>query len=199
MDPVLKMRDADLLQYDLLTPPQKYLLFTDQAFIRTAAAKPTIALGNLAVIALHTIDKVLQQRGRTPYHYYLQDDASLFYAIRHLSIEPMVLDDLQLGLSQLGIAQLIYRFSCARKFDVRDTRIKQLRLNSWGRFYIDDQQLLSEYAPLVEKIEQVVVAHFEQNAGTYLRLMKILLEPIDAKSAAEIQALNDLVQIKVLS
>jgi len=66
------------------------------------------------------------------------------------------------GLIKIDEAKLIYRFTCAKKFQIEDDCIKQLRLNSWGREYINGEGLLKIYGNVTKMFEDYFRQYYRE-------------------------------------
>lgn len=153
----------------------------------------------LFLIALYVIDETIQEKLPSSYFFYIFGDETIF---KLLSLSELAHISGEYGHKLavlLGAAHLLYRFNAAKKFSLPNEKTKQLRLNSWARTYIEDQNILETMSSEASKIRAVFQSYFEENDGTYRQLCKLLLSDITQETAKEILKLNQNLQIKLLS
>lgn len=83
------------------------------------------------ISSLYSFDMYLQEYTRRTENYYMLDDMSLINILNEKFPEI----ELKKHIIIIDNVKLIYRFTVAKKFHVKDTKTKQLRLNSWGKEY----------------------------------------------------------------
>ena len=111
------------------------------------------------VLSLYVIDEVVESRLNSSYHYYIQGDSCLIYLLNKTIICDLDIELFNKSIILLDVSKLIYRFTCAKKFYINGDSIKQLRLNSWGKEYIIQRNLISEY----KNNYDLILRFFEQN------------------------------------
>ncbi len=151
------------------------------------------------LLSLYSIDSVLKNEGGSKYSFYVKDDNSIKYLIE--SAYNIVIDK-SLFLQSIFIldeAKLIYRFTCAKKFQENDSGIKQLRINSWGNEYIREHNLIEKRKTVLEKLRLTAEKYFFENKIIYDRLTQLLLMDISSQVSKEIYDLDEGLNIKLLS
>jgi len=130
---------------------------------------------------------------------YLYQDQSLQLLLEQAFQVRLDQDHFIKGLILLNETDLIFRFTAARKFKVADPSAKQLRINSWGKLYIQEKALIKQYDPLYAKLTEQAKSYFIQDEATYQEAVQLLSQPINPLSAAHLTKLNDGLTIKLLS
>jgi len=155
--------------------------------------------GEVILIALFTIDHVLKQEQGVKYNFYILEDDSVQYLIQSALGISFLADFFKMSIVCVDEAKLIYRFTAAKKFRIMDDQIKQLRLNSWGREYIKEANLLIKYNAVFSQLRLFFIAYYQKNKEVYIRSMDLLLQEISEPITGEIRELNKKVKIKLLS
>ncbi|OAB47993.1 hypothetical protein [Paenibacillus antarcticus] len=199
---IIYQPEDELLELDELNPVEKYKR------LRTQLIKPQrelqfeeseLDVGELSLIALYVIDKVIKKELDVKYNYYIQDDMSVKFLLNNNLGYELQSKQFLKYLIRVDDAKLIYRFTCAKKFEVNNERTKQLRINSWGRQYIDDQHLLNKYSNDVEKMTLCFSNYLKENRSIYVELTELLLQPITSSISYDITQRNQFLDIKLLS
>lgn len=155
-------------------------------------------LSELILLALYTIDEVINDKVVCEYYCYIQDDASVLYLLNLISDNEIGEFEFSRSLFAVDYAKLIYRFTCAKKFEVENDLVNQLRINSWGREYISSKNILEcykhEYMMLKEKMEEYYMGHREN----YSILVK-LLKYVKKEDVQQIKDINSELKIRLLS
>lgn len=150
------------------------------------------------LLSLNVIDTVLRQYCNTDYHFYIKGDESIYCLLLLVFDENNInKQDFDKAMFILDFSKLIYRFTCAKKFKEDDTDIFQLRLNSWGRAYIDSCFLASHED--FKAISEYFCKYCKENIYLYTRLTKALLKDLNNETIEEINEVNDMIEIKLLS
>lgn len=111
------------LEFDNMNPIQK---------IEMLSSDLNTQILDEIIIILHALNEEFTTLFKIKLIYYL-DDNSIYYVAKNI-----------FGLSEREVKEyliilekcnLIYRFTCAKKFKLEDDKIKQLRINSWGEHY----------------------------------------------------------------
>lgn len=194
-----------LFHLDGLNPVERYKLmrgreassYSDLKGIDNEA-KPV--LSDLILLTLNIIDTVLCQEGLVSYNFYVQGDDSVQYLIEQVLEAPVEQESFLRGMLRLDDAKLIYRFTCARKFRIPDDRIKQLRINSWGKECLKETSLLDVAGLYSQRLQVTFTQYFNKYRTVYSDLLNYLQKrEIDEITAKEIAILNEQVKIKLLS
>lgn len=156
-------------------------------------------IGEIILLSLYAIDFVIRKNLEYSYYFYINDDLSVKNIIeKALSIK--FPDEIFLkSIMYIDYSKLIYRFTCAKKFNITNYCTKQLRLNSWGREYIISEKLLEKHELIYGEILKTFTNCFNKNRDLYMQLTKKLLMEINDNVSKEISNLNDKLEIKLLS
>ncbi len=188
-----------ILRYEALKTSELFACVYDKGNSDQNAPDRNADLGEIILISLYIIDSVVREQTNSTYFFYINNDVS----IKHLLDAVLDLDlgeDLLLKhLLELDVAKLIYRFTCAKKFQIGDDSIKQLRLNSWGREHLSEGGLLKKHSFITEKIDSYFREYYLNNKLVYQKLTGYLLGGIDSYTSQKISKLNDALKIKLLS
>ncbi|MFB5761894.1 hypothetical protein [Paenibacillus medicaginis] len=184
--------------FEELNPIDRYKVLQDPN-LRVDLESTMGDSGEVILLGLYAIDQVLKERGEFTYHFYIMDDASVYYLLKKSLNCTFECDQLRRALILIDEAKLIYRFTAAKKFKIEDDRIQQLRLNSWGREYIKTFDLTNTYKNSYLSMYSYFLSYFEEHRQTYTDSMKCLLSEITEHTAMQIQTLNRLIEIKLLS
>lgn len=148
----------------------------------------------LPLVALHAADLAVRQILGAKEIYFL-DDTCVQTILNTACVSDSVNCTFQ--LVQLSKAQLIYRFTAARKFAIQDGSVKQLRINSWGRRLIE-QRLLdafeTEHQACLESVRGILMQH----RLAYADQMARITAPINAVSAQAIRRGNDSLPLRMV-
>lgn len=185
-----------IFEQDLLSPAQRLEnLFDLLGSGRSEYRKETY----LSLLALHAIDSVIRDSIKTEYFFYILDDKSVTHLLEMSGYLLLNKDTCCRAAIYLGNAQLIYRFNAAKKFSLYDNSVKQLRLNSWGRSFLSDVNLLDEMSSHLDKIRNTFLQYYIQNEALYKELCCLLLKEITHKSTERIYEINAQLEIKLVS
>lgn len=190
------------LDYDKLNPIGRYdKLKTEAKCELTPVVDFAYAenLGEIILLTLYTIDFILKEEGEATYNFYILGDLSVKNLIEKSFNIQLEYKSFMNHLILIDEAKLTYRFTCAKKFLMSDDSIKQLRLNSWGHEYIKEYDLLNTYADESAALRDTFTRYFRDNKETYFSIMNRLLTTIDPDNSFAIQALNEKIDIKLLS
>lgn len=182
----------DLIEFNRYEPIERYkkIVCEENCEVQEMSSK--------ILLSLYVIDTVLRKYCNTDYHFYIKGDESIYCLLLHVfdkgNINKQVFNK---AMFILDFSKLIYRFTCAKKFKVDDTDIFQLRLNSWGRTYIDSYVLPSHED--FEAISEYFCKTCKENIHLYTRLTKALLKDINNETIEEINEVNNILEIKLLS
>ncbi|AIQ15082.1 hypothetical protein [Paenibacillus durus] len=186
------------IEWDDLNPIERYKIMQNR-IPKFRIGTYQADIGEVILLTLYTIDLVLKQEGKTHYHFYILDDASVSHligvALGQIS-EPGILNRAFIAVDE---AKLVYRFTVAKKFKIRDDRVKQLRINSWGREYIKEYKLLKTQQDIFGTLHSYFIKYFRTQQPVYANVCATLLLDINPHTAEQIQSLNDLLDIKLLS
>ena len=165
----------ELLSCDNLDPIEKFKYLSSQSSIQSS---------EMVLLALYAVDSVLNSFSNSKRAFYLLDDKSVIEVMTSISTISRYTDDIiSNALVILDVSKLIYRFPCARKFLIWNTEIKQFRINSWGKEYLNTKGTISQY----------------QKEDSYCYLFELLDKPITTESAKEIMKENHHLPVKLLS
>jgi hypothetical protein len=190
------------LDYDKLNPINKYNMLKADAkheLTQVIDFSYTENLGEIILLTLYTIDFILKKEGGARYNYYILGDLSVRNLIEKSFNIPLDYKSFMNHLILIDEAKLTYRFTCAKKFLMPDDSIKQLRLNSWGREYIKEYDLLNVYADAYNALRDTFTRYFRENQETYSSIMNHLLTTFDPDNSISVQSLNEKLDIKLLS
>lgn len=181
-------------EFDLKDPVEKYDLVTNEQ------DDNVVKCGRKILISLYVINEVLMKAfTKRKYLFYVYDDSSCKKLIEEALGEKIPDEIFFQSLIDIDLCKLIYRFTCAKKFCVKDTTIKQLRLNSWGNEYITVKNLIDNNKEIYNAMYLYFERYFSENKLIYDELLGRLLEEINYSNAEKIKELNNKVNIKILS
>ena len=152
----------------------------------------------LILLSLNTVNHVIQEQTACDYFYYIFKDESVLWLIEESMCVPMPKDLFYHAMAVLDVSKLLYRFPCARKFEIPDPYAHQLRLNSWGRELVAKTSGHMS-AKAASQIKGCFEQYFLTNLSTYSDLTQRLLDKIDSSAAKKIFQLNAAVELKLLS
>jgi hypothetical protein len=151
-----------------------------------------------ALLELYVIDELIESMlGASSI--YLIGSATLSRWFTSISPAPGATANFIRSLLLLNESDLIFRFTCAKKFLIADTSLKQLRINSWGKLYIREQSIEGKYPEFDQQLRKAVHRQFVAHQEAYRELVVRLRSPITASNAAAISQLNKKVSVKLLS
>lgn len=151
------------------------------------------------LLVLYSIDEVIKKLTGLTYNYYIENSESVFYVFHLLQLRELNEEQFEKSIFILDFSKLIYHFTCAKKFLIKDDTVCQLRINSWGREYIKCMKLLDEYMTEYWQIRSFVEMYCNKNKIIYNRLIQMLSGEIDESIAHKIDELNKQIKIKLLS
>lgn len=171
-------------KFDKLNPIDKinYLVNNDKVDIQYL---------NLIIIVLHILNKTFSKEFNINLIYFL-DDKSIFYVTKHFF--DSTFNDLLKYLKILENCNLIYRFTCAKKFKVDDESLKQLRINSWGEEYYKQIEK-NNIVEITDIIEREIKTHYE----SYKQLTKFVSVINTVDLSLQIKNINKKLNIKIVS
>lgn len=156
-------------------------------------------ISHCALIILYVIDEVIRENKLNGYFYYIESESSVDYVIKSSRMLDINTCEIEEGIFALDVSKLIYKFTCAKKFHVEDESICQMRINSWGREYIKQKQLLKKYEKEYAAFREFVRVYYKDNEKEYEELTENLLLTIDKNVAMKIKEINGKLKIKLLS
>ena len=158
-----------------------------------------ISLLDIVLLGLYAVDRTLMEQSNDNGCFYIFRDSSIIYLINK-SLPINVSSILgQASLSLLTLSQLIYRFTCARKFKISNHNYKQFRINSWGRNYAE-RYLISSHYEIYNLIRLFYIKYFNDNKEHYNELIRLLNGlSISSTTAQRITTINEMLEIKLLS
>lgn len=107
--------------------------------------------------------------------------------------------DVRQALIVLNNCDLVFRFLCARKFNVATTDWRQTRVNTWGKWYVTEHALYSRYPEVALGLQDSVRPAIEEHGATYAALTNLLRQPVTSEHAEQIARLNALLPLRLLS
>lgn len=123
----------ELIELNLYEPISRYL---------TVLEEENDIIKNLTIkilLSLKAVDDVLRYNCNNEYHFYIKDDVTIYNLLLNVFPEEKIKKkDFDKAMFILDFCKLIYRFTCAKKFKENNIHIFQLRLNSWGREYVQN-------------------------------------------------------------
>ncbi len=196
---------SNIVTYDNLNPIEKIeAIYEDNTFKYTYKLEfnnqqEELDLREVILLSLYSIDTMLKNEGGAQYNYYIKDDNSIKYLIENAF---NIVIDKTLFLQSLFVldeAKLIYRFTCAKKFQENNLTLKQLRINSWGNEYIKVHDLIGKRRSIIANLCLTAKRHYNEKEMLYDRLMQLLLSDINEHVSKEIRNINENLNIKLLS
>lgn len=148
------------------------------------------------LLILFQIDKFLKDFLKVSYNYYIEDDWTIKLIFDKVSNNKSK-RDFKKNLILLEESGLIYRFTCAKKFDIENKSLKQLRINSWGKDYVLKKKILN--LPESKRIKIIIKKEFSKNIVKYQKLIKLLDKASKDSDFEQIKKLNKKIKIKLLS
>ena len=187
------------MQIDKFVELEKLNPISRMNYLQNYIEKEDVYYCNLILIALFLIDKNLKEKIVNSYSFYIQDDKSIKYLLERGLTKDIGDRKLQQAFIFLDISKLIYRFTCAKKFEIQNDMIKQVRLNSWGREFIESEKTLEKFSVEYNMINRFLSQYFEERKKEYIKLTSMLLDfPLNSDSV-QIRKLNEGLNIKLLS
>lgn len=186
----LEMEIAELIQMNQINPIERFLLI---------AQNDLKELSVDILMGLFTIDKVIKDNTNIHYYYYIQDDISILFFLENTLYEKLEYSIFSEALFYLDYAKLIYRFTCAKKFCVEDDLVNQLRINSWGREFILQYEVLDKYKIRYEKMYDFFNSYYAQHEDLYKKILSLLVQPMTLDNIRSIKHVNEELSIQLLS
>ncbi|MBO5484003.1 MAG: hypothetical protein J5979_02180 [Lachnospiraceae bacterium] len=186
----LKMEIAELVQMNQINPMERFFFIVQ---------KDLKELSLDILMGLFTIDQVIKDNTNIHYYYYIQDDRSILFFLKNTLYEKLEYNIFSEALFYLDYAKLIYRFTCAKKFCVEDDLINQLRINSWGREFILQYDILNENRIRYEKMYNYFNSYYMQHEDLYKKLLNLLVQPMTLDNVHLIKRVNEELSIQLLS
>lgn len=152
---------------------------------------------NEILMVLHAIDEVITKSLMCNYSYYVQDDLSIQYILSNTVSDQLNEKKLKKSMMLLDFSKLIYRFTCAKKFRVDNDEIVQMRINSWGKQYLEEKKIISQNMNQYNRILEFYRTYFNDHQAEYLELLD-LLNNLMWESALRVQKLNEKLCVKIL-
>ncbi len=150
------------------------------------------------LVSLNAIDLTLQEHCKTDYHFYIKGDASIYCLLCKVYGTEIINErDFEKAMVILDFSKLIYRFTCAKKFRENNDNLSQLRLNSWGREYIYFNSL--EAGKDFKEIKSCFNVYCIENIQLYKKLTQLLLQKLDNEIITNIDKVNSIIDVKLLS
>lgn len=174
--------------FDRLSPCERYELLAPRH-------EPVRRAADLVLLSLHAFDGVLYRSAHRPYRFYVHGDASIEHLLALAGLGGAAHTE---ALCLLTLAQLIYRFPCARKFDIADAAAKQLRINSWGRDYCE-RVAVPRYRDEHARLAAAASGYIEARRAIYDPLLRALLSAGPDAAFPEVTRWNHELDIKVLA
>lgn len=147
-------------------------------------------LPDMILLALDAIEQKVRVASGNGASLYVFGDAALGTLVAESAGVQLSDERLCAGMAYLDLAKLIYRFPCAIKFGVEDARVKQVRLNSWGRIYLDKKRLRHERCEQQDVMLKRLDAWFSSFSQEYRSILTLLRRPITSRVASDIRRLN---------
>lgn len=178
--------------FDNLNPIDKLRFFTEHGL------RDIVDVSNCIAVALHVLNQCFTNRFALSLVYVLGDQ-SIISIIEHCFGYDVF--EIKNGLILLDYSDLIYRFTCAKKFNIETTDIKQLRINSWGQEYIRylEPKDINKFFVDKEKCCKYIENEITTNIGIYEQLVEHIKGNISEKSSLAIKSCNQHLLIKLVS
>lgn len=177
---------------DKFDPMSRFAYLCDNEFVNN------ILLCNRILLALKAVDEVVSKDLNGACYLYLQDDLSVKWLLENALDCQLEINEFESSLYCIDFSKLIYRFTCAKKFRVKDSSINQLRINSWGRVFIE-QNGNKEFEEEYSELKSIFEIYYNSNKETYLKLESLVSTAVTEEVAEEIQKLNQGLRVKILS
>ncbi len=159
----------------------------------------SLDISNQILLSLYIIDEILKEKTSIEYFYYIKHDLSIYWLLNKTVFKELTKLEFDRAIFILDFSKLIYRFTCARKFKEVDDSINQLRINSWGREYISNTNLIFNYSNQYKKILEFFKEYFNVHKNQYIELTYLLLEEKTDKTVSRIKEINNNIKIQILS
>ena len=179
------------IEFMCKTPLERYEIIMEKHMEEEREAK-------IILMFLYSVNEVIKKKYGYTYFFYIMDDNSILRLLKQL-FPNMKKSIFVKSICMLDYTKLIYRFTCAKKFEVEDLKIQQLRINSWGREKIFSEIKTFPHKHEYSKIYKLVDGYMENNKPIYRELLSILNQPIIGESAGKIKLLNEKVFLKLLA
>lgn len=186
-----------LLASDLLAPVNRLDALIDMLSIdRDVVEILLLALEAIdATIANELVKGVLDSSR----NFYVYEDRSVKLLVEQVFQSRLRYEQFIKALILLNETDLIFRFTTARKFRVVDPAAKQLRINSWGKLYIREKELIKQHSLLYAKFANQMKEYILQDKAMYQEVVQLLSRPIHPQEASRIIRLNADLTVKLLS
>lgn len=184
-----KLFIENLLTIEQLNPSERL-----EFFINNGCQKPLVF--NQILLALSVIDEVIRNKMKSSFLFYVQDDFSIYFFIHESLSVNYTKTDFEQALFFLDFSKLIYRFRCAKKFKINNGSVNQLRINSWGKDYLLDKNILAMHCDDYHKLKNYFNNYFNERENHYFMLLELLLTD---EFSEKINFLNTSLDIKILS
>ncbi|EMN82513.1 hypothetical protein [Leptospira interrogans] len=193
------MEKLDILVFDDLDPVAKYNFLCDKNLIHTSLnlSVDVKETAKLILMSLYAINKVLELEIKIS-GIYIGGDDSVSALLNKINIK-LSNELVRESLIFLDMVKFIYRFTSALKFKIKNGTSKQLRINSWGRYFVESGLISVQNNNIYELMFSAFKSEFEVNRPLYLELVKLLKVDITNDSAKEILNINNGLNIKLLS
>lgn len=103
------------------------------------------------------------------------------------------------NLVLLNSVDLIFRFTCARKFRVGNVALKQTRASAWGRWYCEEHGVARCHPAVADLVRDRVRPVLQEYRAIYAILASKLAARITPEVAETVKKLNGQVPLKLLS
>jgi hypothetical protein len=132
-------------------------------------------------------------------NFYVCQDQSVKLLLEQVAEKSVAHKQFTEALLLLNETDLIFRFTAARKFAIEDSSVKQLRINSWGKLYIETKALLAKYDSLYKQLTEQMTQFVLHDKSTYQEITELLSQPIQPSTAKRIAELNAKLTVRLLS
>jgi len=132
-------------------------------------------------------------------NFYICQDQSVKLLLEEVTEEPIAHKQFTEVLLLLNETRLNFRFTAARKFAIEDSSVKQLRINSWGKLFIETKALITQYGALYKQLTACITQLISDKKSTYQEITDLLSQPIQSSTAKRIAELNTKLTVKLLS
>ncbi len=180
-----------LQHIDGLTPTKRIealLTYSDSEQIREVVHK--------IILLLAVIDEAFEKNFGAKSLYVMDTGMILQWIQRQSFISPKIYLE---GLILLDESDLIFRFTCAKKFQIKDQTLKQLRINSWGKTYAADIKRGYAFDDFLTSLTKLCNETLSVHVNDYEHLISLLKLPISLASSQQIADINKKVPIQLLS
>lgn len=181
-------------KFDKMTPIEKYT-----TLCMKIEDENIVYLSKLILLSLFSLNNAVKTIFKVDYDYYVFSDESVKYLLYNTFPQNCFSTDIyNKAINILDVSKFIYRFTCAKKFNIKNPEIKQMRINSWGKSYIktliSKEDLLEQYNQCNKKTVTYLLANHDD--------YKILLDylyPYNERNSGKVNELNYKLDICFLS